>query len=99
MRWVSLDRIRNTQGNIDFSYIDFTVHKSIEEMVAHSTEDTVHNTLEYCMCNGVDFTKMTWDEVQNLENKILNKWTILSKELEENDENKSNRLWWYCECP
>ena len=63
-----LDRIRNTQGNIDFSYIDFTVHKSIEEMVTHSTEDTVHNTLEYCMCNGIDFTKMTWDEVQNLEN-------------------------------
>ena len=70
---VSLDRIRNTQGNIDFSYIDFTVHKSIEEMVAHSTEDTVHNTLEYCMCNGIDFTKTTWDEVQDLENKILNK--------------------------
>ena len=70
---VSLDRIRNTQGNIDFSYIDFTVHKSIEEMVAHSTEDTVHNTLEYCMCNGIDFTKMTWDEVRDLENKILNK--------------------------
>ena len=70
---VSLDRIRNTQGNIDFSYIDFTVHKSIEEMVTHSTEDTVHNTLEYCMCNGIDFTKMTWDEVQDLENKILNK--------------------------
>ena len=70
---VSLDRIRNTQGNIDFSYIDFTVQTSIEEMVAHSTEDTVHNTLEYCMCNGIDFTKTTWDEVQDLENKILNK--------------------------
>ena len=68
-----MDRIRNTQGNIDFSYIDFTVHKSIEEMVTNSIEDTVHNTLEYCMCNGVDFTKMTWDEVQDLENKILNK--------------------------
>ena len=54
-----MERIRNTQGNIDFSYIDFTVHKSIEEMVTHSTEDTVHNTLEYCMCNGIDFTKMT----------------------------------------
>ena len=91
-----LDRIRNTQGNIDFSYIDFTVHKSIEEMVAHNTEDTVHNTLEYCMCNGVDFTKMTWDEVQDLENKILNKWTNLLAESRWSNENKSSRLWCYC---
>ena len=91
-----LDRIRNTQGNIDFSYIDFTVHKSIEEMVAHSTEDTGHNRLEYCMCNGVDFTKMTWDEVQDLENKILNKWTNQLEELRWSNENKSSRLWWYC---
>ena len=70
---INMDRIRNTSGNIDFSHIDFIVHKSVEEMIAHNTEDTIHNTLEYCMCNGVDFTKMTWDEVKELENQILNK--------------------------
>ena len=50
---------------------DITV--SVEEMINHNTEDTVHNVLEYCMCNGIDFTKMSWDEVKELENKILNR--------------------------
>ena len=53
-----MDRIRNASSNIDFSHIDFTVHKSAEEMINHNTENTVRNTLEYCMCNGMDFTKM-----------------------------------------
>lgn len=68
-----MDRIRNTSSNIDFSYIDFTVHKSVEEMINHNTKDTIYNTLEYCMCNGIDFTKMSWDEVKELENEILDK--------------------------
>ena len=68
-----MDRIRNASSNIDFSHIDFTVHKSAEEMINHNTENTVRNTLEYCMCNGMDFTKMNWDEVKELENQILNK--------------------------
>lgn len=54
-----MDRIRNSSGGIDFSYFDFTVHKLVEEMVNHSAEDTIHNTLEYCMRNGIDFTKMS----------------------------------------
>lgn len=65
-----MDRIRNTQGKIDFGYVDFTVHKSIEEMITHNTEDVIHNTLEYCMCNGINFSDMTWEEVKELENEI-----------------------------
>ena len=38
-------------------------------MIKHNTEDTIHK-LEYCACNGIDFTKMTWEDVQELENEI-----------------------------
>lgn len=65
-----MDRIRNASGNIDFRYIDFTIHKLVKEMIDHNTEDTIHNTLKYCMCNGIDFKKMSWDEIKELENKI-----------------------------
>lgn len=92
-----MDRIRNASGNIDFSYIDFTVHKLVKEMIDHNTEDTILNTLEYCMCNGIDFKKMSWDEVKELENKILNRQLMDVDPAWTPDKQSSNKPHYYVE--